>query len=115
MLAPSNVTRLAAMDARMLLETGRDQVGSDGCSRHGMLLEIGRCQLGGSVAAGLLAPGSPGPWAGAGLGSRVGPWVGAGWPGREGRRGSAQESAYYAQVRAQVHVRVWGYRYTKTG
>ena len=42
----------------MLLETGRDQVGSDGCSPHrmlldtgryqvmGMLLEIGRCQVG---------------------------------------------------------------------
>ena len=30
----------------MLLGTGRYQVGRDGCSRHGMLLEIGCCQVG---------------------------------------------------------------------
>ena len=30
----------------MLLETERCQVGSDGCSSHGMLLETGRCQVG---------------------------------------------------------------------
>ena len=29
---------------RTLLETRRDQVGSNGCSRHGMLLETGRYQ-----------------------------------------------------------------------
>ena len=128
MLAPSPASRnrklligwqrwmLASWDAS--IEIGRYQVGSDGCSRHGMLLEIGRCQVGsgrrvrsGRVAGGRVRRGHGlglrGPCCGGGLAGTGGRVRGGRAAGRGGR--AAKGGASPRENRPTMHR--YGHRY----